>query len=86
MKSKTSRWILLLITLIALIVCGCSSSAVTSPESGANSAAAVTTGTSPQIMEGRALYESKCAGCHGNIDATDLTFYHLFGYQKCNSR
>ena len=73
MKSKTPKWILLVMTLILLIVSGCSSSAVTSPEPGANSAAAVTTGTSPQIMEGRALYESKCAACHGNIDTTDLT-------------
>ncbi len=24
------------------------------------------------MAEGRALYESKCVGCHGNIDATDI--------------
>ena len=73
MKSKTPTWILLVMTLISLIVCGCSSSAVTDPESGTNSAATgVTTGTSPQNAEGQALYESKCSGCHGNINATDL--------------
>jgi mono/diheme cytochrome c family protein len=73
MKSETQKWILFFVALVLAIICGCSSSAVTSPESGANSAGAgVTTGTSPQIMEGRALYESKCSGCHGNIDATDL--------------
>jgi mono/diheme cytochrome c family protein len=73
MKSKTPTWILLLIALVLAIICGCSSSAVTDPESGTTPpAAGVTAGTSPQIAEGRALYESKCAGCHGNIDATDL--------------
>ena len=69
MRPKMNLLILLFTTLAMGIVFGCSSGSMTSSEADAGPAAA---NMVTDVAEGRALYASKCVGCHGNIDATDI--------------
>ncbi|MDP1990976.1 MAG: c-type cytochrome, partial [Syntrophales bacterium] len=73
MRPKLNLLILSFMALAMGIVFGCSSGSMTSSESDADPVAANTvTGTPPQNSEGLALYGSKCSGCHGNIDVTNI--------------
>ena len=73
MRSKVKVIILLFIALSMGIVFGCGISDGPSPEAATDPAAAnKVAGISSQNSEGLALYASKCAGCHGNIDVTNI--------------
>jgi mono/diheme cytochrome c family protein len=69
MRPKMNLLILLFMTLAMGIVFGCSSGSVTSSETETDPAGA---NMVTDVSEGRALYASKCVGCHGNIDTTDI--------------
>ncbi len=70
MGSKVKVPIILFIALTMGIVFGCSSSSnEPGTEAGVDPAAATLV---TDVAEGRALYASKCVGCHGDIDSTDI--------------
>ena len=73
MRSKVKVIILLFIALSMGVVFGCGISDGPSPEAATDPVAAnKLAGISSQNSEGLALYASKCAGCHGNIDVTNI--------------
>jgi mono/diheme cytochrome c family protein len=69
MRPKMNLLILSFTTLAIGIVFGCSSGSVTSSQAETDPAAA---NMVTDVAEGRALYASKCVGCHGNIDVTNI--------------
>ena len=68
-ETKVNLLILSFMAVAMGIVFGCSSGSVTSSEADGDSAAAKMV---TDVAQGRALYASKCVGCHGNIDVTDI--------------
>jgi mono/diheme cytochrome c family protein len=69
MRPKVNLLILLFMALAMGIVFGCSSGSTTSAEADADPVAA---NMVTDVAEGRALYASKCVGCHGKIDVTNI--------------